>query len=95
MQPARIGTKKYIREQVILRDKSTCNYCGKAKLKGRALHIDHVIPESKGGAYTEVNLVVSCSACNIRKGNKDALAYARHRLKQLELEKRTLEQLLL
>lgn len=33
-------------------------------------HIDHVIPESKGGKTVLANLVLSCAKCNMQKGNK-------------------------
>lgn len=48
------------------RDNNTCQYCGsKSKLT-----LDHVIPKSKGGEDTWDNLVVACSSCNIKKGDK-------------------------
>ena len=94
MKKLRIGTKAYIRDQVVQKGKGVCVYCGKKGLRGRNAHVDHVIPESKGGAYCEDNLVLSCGACNIRKGAKDQQAYIAFRLKQIELEKETLLKLL-
>ena len=32
--------------------------------------VDHIIPVSKKGTSNIDNLVLSCSQCNIRKGNK-------------------------
>lgn len=31
---------------------------------------DHVIPVTKGGAHTDLNIVPACSSCNARKGNR-------------------------
>lgn len=47
-----------------------CFYCGTAvdPLKRRALHIDHVVPLSRGGAHAVENLVCSCAGCNLSKG---------------------------
>ena len=48
------------------RHKNKCQYCGSTK----SLTIDHVIPKSKGGEDTWENLVVACSSCNVKKGDK-------------------------
>ena len=48
-----------------------CKYCGCAldfSAKG-TVHLDHVIPLSKGGAHSISNVVWSCSSCNLRKSN--------------------------
>jgi 5-methylcytosine-specific restriction endonuclease McrA len=55
---------KYIAE---LRRKP-CNYCGNY-YEGK-MHIDHVIPISKGGLHTIENLVSSCATCNLSKSDK-------------------------
>lgn len=52
------------RINVYERDNYICQYCG-----GEGESIDHVFPESKGGAFVEDNLVVSCKSCNVIKGN--------------------------
>ncbi len=38
--------------------------------KKRAIHLDHLIPLSKGGTHTSLNVKWSCSFCNLSKGNK-------------------------
>lgn len=53
------------RKGVLRRDRSSCAYCG-----GRGSTIDHVVPTSRGGPNTWENLVVACSPCNGRKGNR-------------------------
>lgn len=34
------------------------------------MHIDHVIPRSRGGTDDMDNLAVSCAPCNLSKGDK-------------------------
>ena len=58
------------RRNLLLRDDSTCQYCG---FTGPAaeLTIDHVVPMSRGGASDRwENLVVACKKCNWRKANR-------------------------
>jgi len=59
---------KFSRRNVYLRDRNTCQYCGK-KCKTEDSNLDHVIPKSKGGPMTWTNIVVSCIACNDKKQN--------------------------
>ncbi len=54
------------RNNIIKRDDSECQYCGK---KTTAMTIDHVIPKDKGGKDKWDNLVAACKKCNIYKGN--------------------------
>ena len=83
-----------IRAEVIKRDKRTCQYCGKKNLRGRSLHVDHITSDTEGGAYTVVNLMVTCAQCNFRKGKRNVADYIVSRLKALELEKQRLTLLL-
>jgi len=46
----------------------TCYYC-KRRFRG-TVHIDHVIPLSKGGRHTVANLCTSCPPCNREKQAK-------------------------
>lgn len=46
-----------------------CKFCGKTALE-TTLHIDHIIPYSKGGETIEDNLQVLCEECNEQKNNK-------------------------
>ena len=81
---------KETRERVIVRDKRTCQYCGKGKLYKQQLNLDHIHPESEGGLFTESNLLVACKQCNHRKGKKPIGSYILHRLAQIERERETL-----
>ena len=55
--------------KVLKRDRFTCTYCGITGADAE-LHVDHVIPLSKGGSNNIYNLTTACSSCNLRKSNK-------------------------
>jgi len=57
------------RENIYLRDKNTCQYCGR-KFSRADLNIDHVVPVSQGGKTSWHNLVCSCVPCNQKKGGR-------------------------
>ncbi len=59
-----------LREKIKKRDNYTCQICGKYMPDEIGLHIDHIIPVSKGGKTVESNLQVLCSKCNGRKRDK-------------------------
>lgn len=63
------NTLKFSRLNVYLRDKNTCQYCGKHFPK-TDLNLDHVIPVSLGGKTTWTNVVCSCISCNLKKGGR-------------------------
>lgn len=52
------------RRGVLRRDKHRCGYCG-----SNANTVDHILPRSRGGANTWLNLVACCRTCNNRKGD--------------------------
>ena len=45
-----------------------CLYCDR-ELNSQNATADHIIPISKGGNNTKVNLVVACEDCNSQRGN--------------------------
>lgn len=59
-----------LREQIKKRDHYTCQICGKQMFDEVGLHIDHIIPISKGGKTVPSNLQVLCDKCNLRKSAK-------------------------
>ena len=61
-------TRALSRKNILLRDRNTCQYCGKILAAGE-LTLDHVVPRSRGGASTWENLVACCHSCNRKKGN--------------------------
>lgn len=54
------------RHRIFARDRYTCVYCGTKK----NLTIDHILPKSRGGKNTWLNMVTCCSSCNRQKGDK-------------------------
>lgn len=57
-----------IRWQVLSRDNFRCISCGMTS-KEIILHVDHIIPISKGGNNDLNNLRTLCSMCNLGRGN--------------------------
>lgn len=57
-----------LRREVMERDWYVCRYC--RRIGDYNIHIDHVIPVSRGGLDTIDNLVTACEACNLAKGDK-------------------------
>ena len=60
---------KFNRRNVIARDDNRCQYCGK-RLSVSQLSIDHVVPKSRGGKSSWLNVVAACNPCNTRKGGR-------------------------
>ena len=60
-----------LRYQVLKRDNYKCCICGASPAKDPTieLHIDHIIPWSKGGESVEENLQTLCSRCNLGKSD--------------------------
>lgn len=54
---------------VLERDNFTCQYCGISANESK-LHVDHIIPVTKGGTNDLKNLVTSCEQCNNSKGKR-------------------------
>jgi 5-methylcytosine-specific restriction endonuclease McrA len=57
---------KLTRQNILRRDRYTCQYCGTTH---GSMTADHVVPRSQGGEDTWENLVCACMACNNRKGD--------------------------
>lgn len=53
------------RQNIFRRDNFECQYCGSK----RDLTLDHVLPVSRGGMHTWLNLVTACRKCNTKKGD--------------------------
>ena len=53
------------------RDNFVCRACGASPSlqPGLPLHVDHIVPWSRGGDTTEANLQTLCQRCNLGKGN--------------------------
>jgi 5-methylcytosine-specific restriction endonuclease McrA len=61
-----------LRFKVLQRDRFKCVLCGDCPARNEecVLHVDHVIPWSKGGKTREDNLRTLCATCNIGRGNR-------------------------
>lgn len=57
------------RLRIYMRDKFRCQYCGEKK-PAAALTFDHILPRSRGGDNSPVNVVTACIKCNNRKSNR-------------------------
>ena len=60
-----------LRAKILIRDNCICKMCGTSPAKNAdvVLHVDHIIPYSKGGETVEENLQTLCMTCNIGKSN--------------------------
>ena len=59
--------RRLTRREVLIRDRYTCQYCGK---ETKELTLDHVIPRHLGGKHDWDNVVSACKACNHRKAGR-------------------------
>jgi len=60
-----------LRFSILMRDGFTCQSCGRSPTteRGVELHVDHILPWSKGGETEKSNLQTKCKKCNLGKGN--------------------------
>jgi len=65
-QRVKVPIPKNVRWAVWERDDFTCRHCGSRS----DLAVDHIIPESAGGAAVLTNLQTLCRSCNSRKGTR-------------------------
>lgn len=61
-----------LRYKVLSRDRFKCIKCGESPAVNETcrLHIDHVVPFSRGGKTLLENLQTLCAECNLGKGNR-------------------------
>ncbi|MEX2542575.1 MAG: HNH endonuclease [Trueperaceae bacterium] len=55
------------RKNVFRRDDHACQYCG---IHSNDLTLDHVLPRSRGGPTSWVNVVACCRKCNAKKRDR-------------------------
>jgi len=62
-----------IRYAILLRDRFTCQRCGRSPstTAGLQVDVDHIVPEAKGGTLDHANLRCLCQECNVGKGSLD------------------------
>ena len=59
-----------LRYDIMKRDNFRCVLCGRGAEDGVKLHVDHIIPVSKGGKTIPSNLRTLCEDCNFGKRDK-------------------------
>lgn len=59
-----------LRYDILRRDNFRCQICGATAADGYKLHVDHIIPVSRGGKTEPANLRTLCERCNMGKGAK-------------------------
>lgn len=59
----------FSRQNVYIRDKGCCCYCGK-KVSLSNFTFDHVHPRCLGGKTEWLNVCIACMNCNLKKGGK-------------------------
>jgi 5-methylcytosine-specific restriction endonuclease McrA len=62
-------TRALSRKNILMRDRNTCQYCGRCA-SATELTLDHVVPRSRGGKSSWDNLVTCCRQCNHHKGDR-------------------------
>lgn len=59
-----------MRYDIMQRDNFKCVICGASAQTGARLHVDHIVPVSKGGKSIPSNLRTLCERCNVGKSDK-------------------------
>jgi 5-methylcytosine-specific restriction endonuclease McrA len=72
---------RFNRRNIFARDGNRCQYCGK-KFATSELSLDHVVPRSRGGQTTWVNIVCACVKCNVKKGGRTPREAGMHLIRE-------------
>lgn len=67
----RVRVMPALRWQVFQRDRWKCVACGRSSHDDVILHVDHILPRSRGGTDSLDNFQTLCDRCNIGKSNRD------------------------
>lgn len=62
-----------LRYDILKRDCFKCKICGATEKDGIKLHVDHIVPVSKGGKTEWSNLRTLCERCNLGKSDKSEI----------------------
>lgn len=74
----KIEKRRSLVNRLLKAQNGRCAYC-KARLAGSNHHLDHVMPLKLGGPDEHSNLQLTCPPCNMAKGAKHPVDYARQR----------------
>ena len=92
--PAKHGKVALTNKTLFGRDRHVCAYCGGHFANSNYLSRDHIVPKSKGGVNTWMNVVTACTICNNKKDNK-TLKEARMELLYVPYEPNHFESMIL
>lgn len=76
--PSVVALRKYVdlnrpapltRIGVFTRDRFRCAFCG-GRFSSQDLTFDHLVPRSKAGRTSWLNILTACGPCNLAKGNR-------------------------
>jgi hypothetical protein len=70
---AQAPTEPWTHEEIALQGTGFCPYCGKEiglVYNPKVIHIDHIVPLSRGGSNLKENLEAVCCSCNMKKHDK-------------------------
>jgi 5-methylcytosine-specific restriction endonuclease McrA len=67
----RHGLSLKLRYQILKRDGERCKICGRTANGSLTLHVDHIVPYSKGGLDDPKNLQPLCNECNLGKSDTE------------------------
>ncbi|MGC9998285.1 MAG: HNH endonuclease [Terriglobia bacterium] len=66
-----MGAPEELSREVRARARARCQYClMHESLQGATFHIEHIVPQSKGGVSDMGNLALACPGCNLHKACK-------------------------
>jgi len=71
------GVYKVLKKEIDRMYNQPCSFCGSSD----NIHIDHVVPISRGGRHSVGNIQPLCSACNLQKHNKYMIEWIAYRKK--------------
>ena len=67
-------SRRELERYVETRAAGRCEYCRMHQsLQGATFHVEHVIPQSRGGHSQLDNLAWACPSCNLHKANRVAI----------------------
>ena len=66
-----MAISRTLREKITVEAEYRCGYClTDQRVSGAQMHIEHIIPQVKGGSSEESNLWLACAWCNSFKGTQ-------------------------
>ena len=69
--PHRRHIPQALRNKIAVKAHYRCGYClTEQRISGAQMHIEHIVPLSRGGNSDETNLWLACAWCNSYKGDK-------------------------